>query len=104
MDVARLYINIDHEEGAEACLSKWKTTKVKMFHCQSYGNLMFLGFLIFSGGREKGCIGNEWVKGTAVGTTMTINLCMTLNNADLYMNHLKDRIIDGCDKEQVICL
>jgi hypothetical protein len=85
MDVAALYTNIDHEEGAEACFQKLETRTNKRVPSKTL-KLLILQVLKCTAFRF-GTAVYEQVKGTCMGTPMAPNY------ANLFMDNLENNMI-----------
>ena len=86
MDVAALYTNIDHEEGAEACRIKLEQRKNKKISSESIKSLILLVLkcTAFKFGTK---IYNQ-IKGTCMGTPMAPNY------ANLFMDQFENAAIE----------
>ena len=87
MDVASLYTNIDHNEGADACEEKLETRKKKSIPSSTLKSLILLvlksNVFIFGNGIYK------QIMGTAMGTPMAPNY------ANLFMAKFEEDLIES---------
>ena len=87
MDVAALYTNIDHDEGAEACFQKLESRKNKDV---SSGILKSLILLVLKCNAFRfGSAMYEQVMGTCMGTPMAPNY------ANLFMDKFENDVLDS---------
>ena len=90
MDVASLYTNIDHEEGANACyesLQKRKNKKVPSIQLKSLINIV-LKSNIFRFNNQL----YKQIKGTAMGTPMAVNY------ANIFLDKFENDMLDEYEK------
>ena len=87
MDVASLYTNIDHEEGADACYEKLESRKNKTITSKMLRSLMML--VLKCNAFSFGTSIYKQVKGTCMGTPMAPNY------ANLFMDRLENNIISS---------
>ena len=87
MDVAALYTNIDHDEGADACYEKLENRKNKTISSKMLRSLMML--VLKSNAFRFGNSIYKQVKGTCMGTPMAPNY------ANLFMDRLENNIISS---------
>ena len=86
MDVAALYTNIDHEEGAEACRIKLEERTKKTLSSNSIKKLINL--VLKCTAFEFGSKVYRQIKGTCMGTPMAPNY------ANLFMDHFENCVIN----------
>ena len=93
MDVASLYTNIDHSEGAEACFKNLETRQKKSVPSAVIKQLikLILSNNVFTFGQ---CIYKQ-IKGTAMGTPVAPNLqiCSWMNLKIIYYVILRKRMV-----------
>ena len=90
MDVASLYTNIDHNEGADSCyemLEKRKNKKVpssllkKLILLVPQSNIFRFNEQLY-----------QQIKGTAMGTPMAVNY------ANIFLDNFENRMLDEYEK------
>eukprot|EP00111_Clytia_hemisphaerica_P014752 TCONS_00043472-protein len=86
MDVASLYTNIDHEEGANACFDHLEQRNKKSISSSYLKKLILL--VLRSNVFRFGCNIYHQIKGTAMGTPMAPNY------ANLFMASLETKMLD----------
>ena len=87
MDVAALYTNIDHEEGAEACFEKLEQRKNKTITSKVLKSLILL--VLKCNAFKFGSTLYQQVMGTCMGTPMAPNY------ANLFMDKFENNVIDS---------
>ena len=85
MDVASLYTNIDHEEGAEACFAKLEQRKNKKVPSRTLKSMILL--VLKCTAFKFGSTIYEQIKGTCMGTPMAPNY------ANLFMDKFENDLI-----------
>ena len=85
MDVASLYTNIDHEEGAEACFQKLENRKNKKVSSRILKSLILL--VLKCNAFQFGTTIYEQVMGTCMGTPMAPNY------ANLFMDRFENDVL-----------
>ena len=87
MDVASLYTNIDHEEGADACYDKLETRKNKTITSKMLQSLILL--VLKCNAFTFGNSIYKQIKGTCMGTPMAPNY------ANLFMDKFENKVISS---------
>ena len=96
MDVASLYTNIDHEEGADACFEKLEQRKNKTIPSKILKSLIML--VLKCNVFRFGSVYYEQIMGTCMGTPMAPNY------ANLFMDKFENEMIESYLQKKVSLL
>ena len=86
MDVTSLYLNIDHEEGTEACYDHLRRHKIPSPLCNFLRRLIYL--VLKCNTLRFGSRFFHQIKGTVMGTPMAVNF------ANMFMSKFEEEMLD----------